>query len=251
MRISATIIVRNEEENIEAVCQSISWADEIVIVDSDSTDQTTAIARRFTQRVYNREFKGYKDKHEFADSLTTGDWVFWIDADERVTPELRSSIEALKAADESSLVSGYKIARRTFFLDKWIRHSGWYPDYQMRLYRKSESHWDGVAPHETARVNGRVETLPGELLHYTKRSLSEYHRVLDSYTSLSAEHLAAGGKQFGAAALFGGAVSAFFRTFILKQGFRDGVPGLIISIFAGYGVFLKYAKVWEHNNVGK
>ena len=251
MRISATIIVRNEADNIEAVCQSVAWADEIVIVDSDSTDNTVKIARRFTDKIYNRKFQGYKDKHEFADSKTTGDWIFWIDADERVTPELQAAIDRLRGSDPASYADGYKIARRTFFLDRWIRHSGWYPDYQMRLYRKSVSFWDGVAPHQTARVPGRVEKLDGELLHYTKRSLSEYHRVLDSYSSLAAEHFASEGKQAGVMKILGGAISAFFRSFIVKQGFRDGIPGLIIAIFTGYGVFLKYAKVWEHHNIGK
>ena len=251
MKISATIIVRNEEENLEAVCESIAWADEIVIVDSDSIDKTVEIARRFTDKVFNREFKGYKDKHEFADAQTTGDWIFWIDADERVTPELQASIQRLRSIDQSSLSDGYKIGRRTFFLDRWIRHSGWYPDYQMRLYRKSVSYWDGIAPHQTARVDGRVEKLEGELLHYTKSTLSEYHRVLDSYATLAAEHLASTGTRVGAAGILGGTVSAFFRSFILKQGFRDGIPGLIIAIFTGYGVFLKYAKVWEHNNLTK
>ena len=251
MKISATIIVRNEAENIEAVCQSLAWADEIVIVDSDSTDDTVEIARRFTDKIYNREFQGYKDKHEFADSKATGDWIFWIDADERVTPELQQAIDRLRNTNPDSFAEGYRIARRTFFLDKWIRHSGWYPDYQMRLYRKNVSYWDGVAPHQTARVDGRVETLDGELLHYTKRSLSEYHRVLDSYSTLAAEHLVEGKRGAGATSILGGAIAAFFRSFIVKQGFRDGVPGLIIAIFTGYGVFLKYAKVWEHNNIGK
>jgi glycosyltransferase involved in cell wall biosynthesis len=251
VKISATIIVRNEAENIEAVCQSVEWADEIVIVDSDSTDDTVEIARGFTNNIYNREFNGYKDKHEYADSMATGDWIFWIDADERVTPELRAAIQSLRTAKADSLAEGYRIARRTFFLDKWIKHSGWYPDYQMRLYRKGSSHWGGVAPHQTARVKGRIDKLEGELLHYTKRSLSEYHRVLDSYSTLAAEHLAAGRKQVGAINIFGGAIAAFIRSFVVKQGFRDGIPGLIIAIFTGYGVFLKYAKVWERNNVEK
>lgn len=251
MKISATIIVRNEEENLPDVCESLAWADEIVIVDSDSTDGTVDIAKRYTDKVFNREFKGYQDKHEFADSMTTGDWIFWIDADERVTPELQRSIERLRSEDIEALADGYRIARRTFFQGRWIKHCGWYPDYQMRLYRKSKSYWDGVAPHQTARVDGRIETLEGELLHFTKRSLSEYHRVLDSYTSLAADAIARSGKHVGAVAIIGSSIAAFFRTYVLKQGFRDGIPGLIISVFAGYGVFLKHAKVWEHNNDNK
>ena len=245
------MIVRNEEKNIREVCESVSWADEIVIVDSDSSDKTVEIAREFTDKIFNREFNGYKDKHQFADAQTTGDWIFWIDADERVTPELNASIKKLRTLNDNELASGYKIARKTMFMSRWIRHSGWYPDYQMRLYRKDKSYWDGVAPHETARVDGRVETLNGEFLHYTKRDLSEYHRVIESYSTLAAEHKTTAGEKVGAFGIFVNSISAFVRTYILKQGFRDGVPGLMIAMFTAYGVFLKYAKVWEHNHTKK
>lgn len=248
MKISATIIVHNEEDNIAEVCETVSWADEIVIVDSDSTDRTVEIARRYTEKVFNREFRGYKDKHEFADAQTTGDWIFWIDADERVTPELRASIEALRQRDPATLPDGFRIARRTHYLGRWINHSGWYPDYQMRLYRKAASYWDGVSPHETARVRGQVEILPGEFLHYTKRNLSEHHHVLDSYTTLAAEYLHRRGKQIRALELLLAPIAAFLRTYILKLGFLDGIPGLIIAMFTAYSLFLKYAKVWEQNH---
>ncbi len=251
MKISATIIVRNEEANIAEVCETVEWADEIVIVDSDSTDRTVEIAGRYTDKLFNRKWNGYKDKHEFADSQTTGDWIFWIDADERVTPELRTSIERLRATAQNDLADGYRIARRTEYLGRWIRHSGWYPDYQMRLYRKANSYWDGVAPHQTARVNGRVEVLEGEFLHYTKRDLSEHHRVTEEYASLAAAHLASEGKKIGALGLLTGALAAFIRTYFLKLGFRDGVQGMIIAGFTAYGVFLKYAKLWEINNTKK
>lgn len=250
MKISATIIVFNEEENIAGVCETVSWADEIVIVDSDSTDKTVEIARRYTDKIFNRKFRGYKDKHEFADAQTTGDWIFWIDADERVTPELQAAILNLKDKGEP-LPDGFRIARKTFYMDRWIRHSGWYPDYQMRLYKKKASFWDGVAPHETARVKGEIETLAGEFLHYTKKNLSEHHRVLDSYTTLAAEHLFAKNKKVTLLTLFSKPIGGFLRTFFLKQGFRDGIPGLIIAMFTAYSVFLKYAKVWELRNVKK
>jgi glycosyltransferase involved in cell wall biosynthesis len=245
------MIVYNEEENIAEVCETVSWADEIVVVDSDSKDRTAEIARKFTDKVLNIEFRGYKDKHEFADANTTGDWIFWIDADERVTPELLKSIEDLKKRDPATLPDGFRIARKTWYLDRWIMNSGWYPDYQMRLYRKAASFWDGVSPHETARVKGSVETLRGELLHYTKRNLSEHHRVADSYSTLAAEYHFKNGRTVGAAGLFFYPVAAFFRTYIFKKGFLDGVPGLIIAMQTAYGVFLKYAKIWELGNIKK
>jgi glycosyltransferase involved in cell wall biosynthesis len=251
VKISASIIVYNEEENIADLCETVSWADEIVIVDSDSTDKTAEIARKYTGKVFNHEFRGYKDKHEFADAQTTGDWIFWIDADERVTPELLKAIEDLKMRPPENLPEGFRIARKTWYLDRWIKHSGWYPDYQMRLYRKSASFWDGVSPHETARVKGKIEILTGELLHYTKKNLSEHHRVSDSYTTLAAEYHFKNGRTVGAAGLFFFPIAAFFRTYLFKKGFLDGVPGLIIAMQTAYSVFLKYAKIWEHNNIKK
>jgi (heptosyl)LPS beta-1,4-glucosyltransferase len=251
VKISATIIVHNEELNIAAVCETVSWADEIVIVDSDSLDRTVEIARQYTDRIFNREFKGYKDKHEFADAQATGDWIFWIDADERLTPQLREEIRELRQRDPATLPAGFRLTRRTHYLGRWINHSGWYPDYQMRLYQKAASYWDGVSPHETARVRGRVENLTGELLHYTTRSLSEYHRVLDSYTTLAADYHQSKGKRVHGWDLFILPVATFIRTYIIKQGFRDGVQGLVIAMFTVYGVFLKYAKVWEKNNSAK
>jgi len=245
VKISASIIVRNEEDNIAALCDSLDWADEIVIVDSDSTDRTVELARRYTDHVFNHPFRGYKDKHQFADSMTTGDWILWIDADERVTPELRSAIEALRQREPETLPAGFKIARRTHYQGRWIAHSGWYPDYQMRLYRKDASYWDGVAPHETARVEGRVEVLPGEFLHYSKRDLSEHHRVLDSYTTLAARYLYDQGRRPHPLDLAILPLAAFLRCWVVKQGFRDGHQGLIIALFSAYSVFLKYAKLWE------
>jgi glycosyltransferase involved in cell wall biosynthesis len=247
MKISASIIVYNEEENIADLCRTVSWCDEIVIVDSNSTDRTAEIARQFTDRVFNHEFRGYKDKHEFADSHTTGDWIFWIDADERVTPELRESIEKLKSIDPEELPDGFWIARQTWHLGKWIRHSGWFPDYQMRLYRKSAGYWGGIAPHETACVRGKTGVLNGMFLHYPKANLSEHHRKIDHYSNLSSEYWFKKGKEISAFHLFLRPISGFIRSYFVKQGFRDGIPGLILAMFAAYSVFLKYAKVWEKN----
>lgn len=248
MKISAKINVFNEAKNIAAACETLAWADEIVVCDSASTDDTVAIARRYTDKIYQREFRGYKDKHEYSDSLTTGDWIFWLDCDELVTPELRASLEALRQRDPATLPDGFNIARRTQFLGRWIEHSGWRPDYQMRLYRKSASYWDGIAPHETARVRGRVETLAGDLLHYTTDSLSDYHKRTDWYATLAAEYWHERGKHVRGLDLFVLPVAAFIRTYLFKQGFRDGVPGLVIAWNTAYGVFLKYAKIWEANH---
>lgn len=249
MKISVKINVYNEEDNIAEACESASWADEIVIVDSDSTDRTVEIARRYTDKIYNREFRGYKDKHEYSDSLTTCDWIFWLDADERFTPELIASIEELKKRDPETLPDGFRISRSTKYLGRWMKHSGWYPDYQMRLYKKSASYWDGVSPHETARVNGRIEILKGELKHFTKRNLQEYHEVLGRYTNLAAGYHYKKGRKIRGWQLFFLPITSFIRNYLLKQGFRDGVQGLIVAMGTAYGVFLRYAKIWEKHNV--
>lgn len=251
MRISATIIVYNEARHIAALCETLSWADEIIIVDSHSTDDTVAIASRYTAHIHQREFRGYRDKHEYADGLATGDWIFWIDADERVTDELRDAIQAVRQRDPATLPDGFQCARKTFYLGLFVRHGGWYPDHKMRLYRKAASYWDGIPPHETARVRGRVETLAGDLLHYTKDSISDQHLMLDSYSTLAADHHVTVGRRVGAVGLVARALAAFLRTLVLKQGFRDGTVGLIIAVQTAYGVFLKYAKVWERRSVAR
>lgn len=248
VKISASIIVFNEEDNIAELCDTISWVDEIVIVDSFSTDNTKEVASKYTSKIFDREFLGYRDKHEFADSKTTGDWIFWLDADERVTTELRTEIEAIKNRSDTDLPDGFRIPRKTYYAGRWIRHSGWYPDHQMRLYRKTASYWDGLAPHETARVDGRVETLRSDLLHYTKRDLSEHHRVIDSYSTLAAEAMAAEGKRTSLTSIFFAALFGFLRPYVFKLGFLDGIQGLFIAFFTSYGVFLKYAKLWERTN---
>ncbi len=248
VKISASIIVFNEEGNIAELCETISWVDEIVIVDSFSIDKTKEIAATYTSKIFDREFLGYRDKHEFADSQTTGDWIFWLDSDERVTPELRAEIEAIRSRLDADLPDGFRIPRKTFYAGRWIKHSGWYPDHQMRLYRKSASYWAGIAPHETARVDGRVETLTNDLLHYTKRDLSEHHRVIDSYTTLASEALAARGKRTSQSSIFFATLFGFLRPSVFKLGFLDGIQGLFIAFFTSYGVFLKYAKLWERTN---
>lgn len=251
VKISATLITFNEEINIAGVCETLFWVDELIIVDSYSTDKTVEIARKYTDKIFFRKFTSFQEQHEFADARTSSDWLLWIDADERVTPELRQSIENLKVRAPETLPEGFRVARGNWYLGRWIKHSGWHPDYQMRFYQKDKSFWGGIPPHETARVNGKTEILEGEIIHYTKRSLSEHQKTIDNFTSQTAKYYFENGRKVSAFSLFSLPVGAFLRTFILKQGFRDGVPGLMISIMTAYGVFLKYAKTWEHINVKK
>lgn len=244
MKITARVNTYNEEDNIGAALDSVRWADEILVVDSFSTDRTVQIARRFTDRVVTYEFKGYGDKHNYADSLCSHDWVLALDADERVTPELREAILRWRA--EGTSLDGFRIARRTWYLDRWIRHSGWYPDYQTRLYRRAVTRWEGEPPHEAPKVRGQIGTLRGDLLHYTRRDLREHITVMNRYTDLAAAARFAAGRRPSHARLWLAPPLTFLRSYVAKQGFRDGLAGVIIAWLAAVYVHLKEAKLFEH-----
>ncbi len=241
--ISAIVITRNEEDHIASALATLEWAAEIVVVDSHSTDRTAEIARRFTPRVFSHEFAGYGAQYAFAQSQCRHDWVFWLDADERVTPELAAAIRALPAAGGAD---AYRIARRTWYFDRWIRHSGWYPDYQVRLYRRAVTEWTRARVHAAPRVAGRVATLAGgDLLHHTRRSLREHIEVLNRYTDLAADELPETERAPSLARLSLAPAWTWLRSYLLRQGFRDGLAGFLIAGFAGFYVFAREAKRFE------
>lgn len=247
MKISVTIITRNEEDRLAEALASVSWADEVVVVDAESTDRTVEIARQYTDRVIIHPWPGYAAQKNFADDQASHEWILSMDADERVSPELRRSIEQLKR--EGPQYDGYRIPRRAWYLGRWINHSGWYPDYQLRLYRRDCARWQGDYVHESVRVEGTVGTLTGDLWHFTRRSLAEHHEVLGQYTTLAAEEAFAQNKTVGFLDLLLKPPWTFLRSYIFKQGFRDGIPGLVIASFAAYYVFLKQAKLWERQHL--
>jgi glycosyltransferase involved in cell wall biosynthesis len=244
MKITATVITLNEEANLTEALQSLSWADEIVVVDSESTDRTVEIARRFTDRIIVRPWPGYSSQKNFAAEQASHDWVFNLDADERVSPELARELEALKRDQEPKL-AGFEMPRATFYLGRWIRHSGWYPDFKLRLYDRKRGRWRGDYVHESVEVEGASGRLEGEILHYTVRNASQHHLRLDRYTTLAAEELRSQGKRASAWSMLVSPVAAFIRSYILRLGFLDGVPGLAIAYFAAQYVFLKNLKLWE------
>jgi glycosyltransferase involved in cell wall biosynthesis len=246
MKISATVITFNEEENIAAALESLSWADEIIVVDSESADRTVEIARRYTDKVFVRQWPGYSDQKNFAADQARNDWVFSIDADERVSDELAREIELL-ALDAGSKVAGFEMPRLTFYLGRWIKHSGWYPDYKLRLYDRKRARWRGEHVHESLAADGEVIRLSGNLLHFTVRDASEHHLRIDRYTSLAAEQSYSQGKRASVAALFFTPLATFISSFIVKRGFLDGAQGLAIAFFAAHYAFLKALKLWEKN----
>ena len=251
MKITATIITLNEELNIQKACESVSWADEIVVVDSSSTDSTREIATGAGARVIVNEWPGFADQKQFAVEQAKHDWIFSLDADERVSDELRGSIERLRSKDESELADGYQIARRTFYQGRWIRGGGWYPDRQLRLFKKTHGHWKKRHIHESVEMNpgARVETLDGDLLHFTVRDAAYHHKMIgERYAPLAARQMFEEGRRTSTLTIATAAPSAFIRSLILKAGFRDGLAGLSIASFAAHHAFLKHLMLWEMQN---
>jgi glycosyltransferase involved in cell wall biosynthesis len=242
--VTATVITKDEADSIADALHSLSWADEIIVVDAESTDRTVAIARQFTERVYVRPWTGYVDQKNYAAGLATHDWIFSLDADERVTSELAAEIRALLSSEPK--VRGFRMPRVSFYLGRWMRTTDMYPDYQLRLYDRRHAQWDGLHVHESVKVNtGLVGYLHNELQHYPYKDLSEHLIRMDRYTTLAARQMFEKGKRTTRLELLFHPPIAFARNYILKGGFRDGKPGLIISLVNSYYVMLKFAKLWE------
>lgn len=241
--LSVTIITRNEASNIAEVLQSVSWAEETIVVDAESSDDTVAIARRHATRVLVRPWNGYGDQKNFAAGLAQHDWILSIDADERVTQELAEDIRRTLLSDPP--VRGFRIPRVTFHLGRWIKSTDWYPDYQLRLYDRRYARWNNRHVHESVSVDGDVRRLQGELQHFAYRDLSHHLETIDRYTTLAARQMYDEGRRAGLVDLLFHPPLAFLRNYVLRLGIRDGLPGLIISLLNSYYVMLKFAKLWE------
>ena len=242
MSISVIIITYNEEKRLEPCLKSVAWADEIIVVDSFSKDKTVEIAQRYTNRIFCHPFKGYGHQKAFALAQAKGEWVLSIDADERVSDKLKKEIkEAIKRPD----ISGYYIPRRNFFCGQLIRHSGWSPDYQLRLFRRDRAYFEERLVHEKVVVKGKVGYLKAPLLHYTYNSLDEFLEKMGRYTKFWAEEQKKKGKKGGILKGFGHGVWTFFKMYLLRLGFLDGRYGLLLaSLYASY-TLIKYAMLDE------
>ncbi len=241
--ISATLIVLNEERNIAAALQSLSWTDEIVVVDSGSTDGTLEICSTFTDRILHRNWTGYVDQKNFAVAQAAHDWIFSLDADERLSPELVREIGELRRNGLKH--PGYRIPRVACFMGRWIRHGDWYPDYQLRLFDRRRGRWQGGRVHESVKIAGNSETLHGEIHHYTYHTLSDYLKRLELYSSLAAADYLQRGKRSGPLLMLGNPFVTFIKAYLLRLGFMDGVPGLMVALMGAASVFFKYAKLYE------
>jgi glycosyltransferase involved in cell wall biosynthesis len=242
-KLTVTVITRNEAANVAAALESVAWADEIVVVDAHSTDETVAIAGRFTDRVVARTWDGYVDQKNHAAGLATHDWILSLDADERATPELRQEILGVLAGDPPA--QGYRIPRVSYYLGRWIRTTDWYPDYQLRLYDRRYARWAGRFVHESVEVGGRVGRLRSDLQHYPYRDIAHHVQTIDRYTTLAARQLAERGRRAGLLDIAARPPLAFLRNYVVRGGFRDAGPGLVVSLLNSYYVLLKFAKLWE------
>ena len=256
-KLSVTIITYNEEKNIRDCLNSVKWADEIVVVDSFSTDKTIEICKEYTDRFYQNKWPGFVEQKNLSLNKASHNWVLSIDADERISDELGEEIKKLlttplsppsQGGDKGEVFDGYHIPRKTFYVKKWILHCGWYPDYKIRLFKKDKGRWEGTggtAIHESVKVDGKTGYLKGDILHYSFLSISSHLKTINSFTSISAMENLKKGKKAGILSILLRPSFNFFKMYILKRGFLDGLPGLIVSILSSYHVFIKYTKMWE------
>ena len=242
--LSVCIICFNEEVNIRRCLESVSWANEIIVVDSMSNDRTLDIAVEYTDRVYKREWTGYVDQKNFALSKAKEHWVLSLDADEKVSDSLRREITAEIQKEE--VKAGYRIPRRSFYQGRWINHSGFYPDTQLRLFKRDRGKWVGGRVHERVEINGGVGHLKNDLLHYPyKGSLAGQVRTVNNFSDLLAEDLFEKGKRYHLSLLLLRPLFKFVEVYFVKRGFLDGLAGFIIAVTSAYAMFARYVKLRE------
>ena len=242
LQISIAIITFNEENNIKDTLDSIKDFHEIIVVDSYSTDKTIEICKEFTARVYQHEWEGYAKQKQKAVDYASGPWVLILDADERMTPELKNEITG-KIND--SAYNGYYIPRKNYFLGKWIRHSGWWPDHTLRLFKKEVSHLEQREVHEKVIVNGPVGYMKSPMEHYSYKTISDFIHRMDKYSTLSAKEYLNKNIACSFCSMLMSPVLVFIKMFLLRQGFRDGVHGYILAVLYSVYTFLKYVKIME------
>jgi len=247
--VSVYVLTYNNRRTIEGCLKSLNWAEELVVVDSLSTDGTYEICQRYTEKAYQRGWTGHRDQYQYAADLTTREWIMFVDADEEVPPELVEEIRRTLDGGAEGF-DGFLVYRRTYYLGRWIQYGGWYPDCEIRLYRRNKGRWEGGL-HAKVAVDGKVGSLKNQYLHYTYRDISDQIQTIDKYSRIAAEDLAKSGEKFCLFKLLFHPPFRFIKEYFFKSGFRDGVPGLIIIVSTMFYVFMKYAKLWELMNSKK
>lgn len=242
--ISVIVITLNEENNIKECLELLKWTDEIIVVDSKSKDRTVELAKKFTDRIYIVDERSFAYKRNLGIEKATSDWILWIDADERVTEELKEEIRST-IRNNSSNVGAYLINRKSFFINKFIKHCGWFPDYSIRLFKKSTGlKFNNARVHEELSYKGGTSKLKANLLHYTDLTFEQYINKLNSYTTSSALDLFDSGKRAGLFDIIFRPVFAFLKMYFLKLGFLDGFIGLVLCSLSSIHVLIKYSKLY-------
>ena len=243
-KISGVVIAFNEEAKIGRTLSSLRQVcDEVLVVDSFSTDSTPGICRDLADRFVQSSWQGYRVQKQFATDQAAHDWVLSLDADEVLADDLQSELLAWKGEEHRS--DGYYIPRTALFMGRWIRHTTWYPDFQLRLFRRSKGKWEGGRVHESFKLSGSVGKLSGHILHYTYDSVSDFLAQLDRFSGLAAQDLWDAGRRVGLGHLALHPPATFLKNFVLKRGFLDGVPGFSVSMLSAFTVFFKYLKLME------
>ncbi|MCK4863954.1 MAG: glycosyltransferase family 2 protein [Gammaproteobacteria bacterium] len=243
--LSVTLIVKNEEKNLAECLDTVTWADEIVVLDAGSEDRTIEIAKQYTDKVYiNADWQGYGIQRQRLQEFSSGDWILMLDADERLTSELISTIKNALNADDRNLV--YALPRLSWCFGDFIRHSGWYPDYVTRLYAKDKAQYGEQLVHEKLEYGKgmKLVKLKGDLLHYTYRDLEHYLVKSAGYASAWAEQRQKKGKSSSLSQGFLHGVACFLKMYVFRLGFLDGRQGLLLAMLSGHSTFAKYADLW-------
>jgi glycosyltransferase involved in cell wall biosynthesis len=248
VKISAVIIAFNEESQIAEAINSVTWADEIIVVDSESKDRTREIAENLGAKVITNKWPGFAAQKQFATDTAQNDWIFSLDADERVSDALKEEVIAIKNATSPPIADGYKIPRLSFYMGRAIRHSGWYPDWQLRFFDRRKGRWKNVEVHESMQMAPECKTkrLKCEILHFSIKTVAEHHEILGKrYAPLAAKQMFRDGRRTSPFKASISGPAAFVRAYILKLGFLDGYPGYCIATFAAHHAFLKHTLLLE------
>ncbi len=245
-KISVIIITKNEEENIEDCLKSIIWADEIIVVDSESKDRTIEIAKNFTSKIFLKKWEGFAKQKRYALSLSTNELVLNLDADERVSEKLKYEIQKLEFNSD-----GYFIPRENYFLNKKITTCGWEKDFQLRLFKKSKAKVTEKLIHEGFVVDGKTDYLKNPVIHYTFTSIEKNFSKINNYSTLQALEVYKNKKKVTSGTILSHSLSAFLRYYFSLKGYKDGIYGLMISLFNSITTLLTYMKIWEYQNFKK
>jgi glycosyltransferase involved in cell wall biosynthesis len=248
-KVSVVLIVRNEAGRIERTLKSVQWADEIVIIDSFSTDDTINICKKYTDKIYQYKWEGFSKQRRKSIEHASNQWVLSIDADEVVSEELKHEIRDTISQKDSK--AGYMIPRKSWYIDRWIENSGWYPDFQLRLFQKQKAYIEDREVHEGFSVTGETAKLNSVLYHYSYDSIEHHISKINTYTTLdiSAKLKKLKGRPVRWYHLLLSPLSTFLRMFLVLKGYRDGLPGFILAVNSAAYALLLYTKVWEKQNI--